>query len=113
MRLRDIKVRKYRLKDFFTPFKWYSFVYGYLMKWIFPDHYIEQYIIRKTTEECQPCVKAGACVSCGCDVQAKMRVPKEHCTQLHWDHFLSKKEYLAEKEKWGINLVVEYNKKQD
>lgn len=99
---------KLRWRDMVNPLKWRSFVYGYFLKWVYPEHRMEQYFLRKSTEECQPCIKAGHCLKCGCDIQAKMRVPSETCTDGFWGPYLSKAEYEKEKEKWGISIIPHY-----
>lgn len=104
-----------------NPLKWGSVLLGFIYKIIFPPHVLEQYVLRFYDSECRQCIKRGECVfydengevrtdkGCGCAMPEKAYVPFECCYEGNWGPIMwNKKKYNDHREKYPINITVEY-----
>jgi hypothetical protein len=94
-----------RLKDFFTPARWKSFIV-WLLKLLLrridgSEVYlefweVEQYMYRML--KCPDCVSAGKCTHCGCHTNGRMMNRDEVCSADKWGGFMSEEEWKEYKE---------------
>jgi hypothetical protein len=105
--------RKYRedlakteWQDWINPVKWASVLFASFTKMLFPQHIVEQLILRMYDKECIRCTRAGTCFACGCD-SSKMYVPWEECFNGNWGGmFESAKEYRAHRSEFPVQIDV-------
>jgi hypothetical protein len=102
-----------RFVDVINPLKWVSFAWGTMNKHLFTrPHRWEQYVVRRYMPECQPCVKNGSCLHCGCDTVAKMLTPWESCSAGWWGPYLSKVKWEEYKNAYGLKIKIEFTKSE-
>ena len=104
----------------FSPVKWMSVLYGFILKTIVPLHIFEQYVLRIYDKDCSVCVKNGKCIgglncgfncACGCDTLAKMYSPFETDSGHNWDKIIfNKKKYEEFRKKYPITINISYDK---
>jgi hypothetical protein len=106
-------------KDWFSPIRWKS-VLIFLLKWTLKklgdtptyleEHEIKQYMLRILA--CQPCVKNGNCLKCGCSTIPKMNTQSDECSIGRWGPFVSKEEWDEYEKVAGIEFKLTFNGKQ-
>lgn len=96
----------------FNPLKMISVLVGFILKYVIPQHILEQYVIRFYDEDCRrECVFSsdGKCVSCGCDAIAKMWSPIEEDSKKRWGKIIWRKsKYRAFREKYPLKIKIQY-----
>lgn len=100
------------LRDCLNPRNWISYVIGTSLASLIPLHVMEQYIIRIKDEECRKCVKAGACLHCGCNMPERALDPWQTCSAGNWGPIIfDRDEYENWKKEVGLKIEVAYGAK--
>lgn len=66
--------------------------------------FAEQIVWR--TKVCEPCVKAGECVHCHCEMPQKALIPLATCSANNWGIMLSAEDWQTKKQEEGIELIL-------
>ncbi len=61
---------KIKFIDVINPKKWMSVIRAFLNRDIYAQHIVEQIMFRYL--ECEPCVKNGSCLHCGCSLKGSL-----------------------------------------
>lgn len=111
-KLKEKGYDEYGYNTALNPVKWVSFAYGYIFKFFFPRHIIEQLTIRYYEEECKrDCYDSpqGKCKECGCDAIAKASVPFESCSKGNWGPMImNKNKYEAHRLLYPVKITIKY-----
>lgn len=102
-------IKKTRLRDWINPKKWWSFVKSQFINWFVTENYFKQLMFRYTMPECQPCIKAGNCVHCGCNTFQKMLNPNETCSGGYWGEMQEENDYNTFEAKHNIEIKQNNN----
>lgn len=85
-------------------------MYASFMKMMFPLHIVEQLILRMYDMECRRCVRAGACLHCGCDI-SKVYTPWDRCTEGNWGPMIEDAErYKKMRDEFPVEITIRYTK---
>lgn len=104
------KLRATKWRDWVNPLKWISVLYATVMRWMFPDHVVEQLIIRMYNSECRECVLGNECKHCHCEM-SKVYVPWEECSLHEWGRMImSKKKYKEYRDDIPVEITVIFPK---
>lgn len=104
--LKDIarNIRKRGLEDALNPKKWKIMANHIAGVDEIPLHEAEQIVYR--AGRCKPCVDAGECLHCGCEIQGAIASKDNWCSDGKWTAVMDKEDWNQYKADAEITITV-------
>lgn len=80
--------------------KWF----GYNIKGDSVISFAEQITYR--TLRCKPCMDAGECVHCHCEMKSKVSTPNASCSNFQWEAIMSPEDWQTFKQENKVNIIL-------